>query len=234
MHEGHRSRLRELYFEQGLDAMQDHQVLELLLTFSIPRKDTNEIAHTLLERYGTLDKVFKADLLDLRDVSGIGENSAALIRLFGDVARRIGMRKQAEKLRTGSEIARYCLTLLSMQKYEVMYLISLDKGRSILHADKISSGTLNETVIYPRIAVECALRHHAYCVLLTHNHPSGNITPSRDDIVTTRSIKEALEPIGIGLLDHIITGKDRAYSMIGASELTPFDPAPETIAAEAP
>jgi DNA repair protein RadC len=234
MHEGHRSRLREQYFENGLDAFNDHQVLELLLTFSIPRRDTNELAHTLMDRYGSLEKVFEADHLDLRDVAGVGENSAALIRLFGDIARRIGMKKKTEKLKTRPEMARYCMTLLSLQQYEVMYLISLDKGRAILHADKISSGTLNETVIYPRIAVECALRHHAYSVLLTHNHPSGNVAPSRDDIITTKRIKEALDPIGILLEDHIITGKDRAYSIIDASELTPFDFAPEMIAAEAP
>lgn len=236
MHEGHRSRLRDLYFEHGIGALNDYQVLELLLSFSIPRKDTNPLAHQLLERYGTLTRVFEAERLDLADVPGVGENSAALIKLVGDVTRLIHMKRSGGvRLRTLADRARYCITLLASHPYEAMYLISLNKNKSFLHADKISSGTLSETVIYPRIAVECALRHHAYSVILTHNHPSGNITPSRDDILTTQRIKEALEPIGIGLEDHIITGRDRAYSIYNAFELTSADLGKEeTLAAEAP
>lgn len=221
MHEGHRARLRELYFENGLDALNDHQILELLLSFSIPRKDTNELAHSLLDRYGSLPQVFSAEKQDLSDVSGIGENSAALVKLIGDVTRRISMsRYENARLKTSLDAARFCISLMSLHKYEAMYVISLDKSKKVLHSDKISSGTLNETVVYPRLVVECALRHHAYRVLLTHNHPSGNIMPSSDDIHTTARIAEALEMIGISLEEHIITGRDCAYCILGRSELT--------------
>ncbi|OQB23480.1 MAG: hypothetical protein BWY11_01779 [Firmicutes bacterium ADurb.Bin182] len=224
MHEGHRARLRKSYIESGADVLEDHRLLELLLTFSIPRKDTNELAHLLIDRYGSLKAVLSADIRDIQAVEGIGENSAVLLNLAGDIIRRIGMgRSESIKLKTASDAARHCIALLSRQKYEAMYVLSLDKNKKLLHADKISSGTLGETVIYPRLVIECALRHHAYSVILAHNHPSGGVTPSKDDIQTTSRISEALGAIGIRLEDHIITGGDRAYSIAGETELSGQD-----------
>ncbi len=214
MHEGHRQRLRETYLTQGAAAFHDHQLLELLLSYSIPRADTNPIAHALLQRFGSLREVFQANVYELMQTPGVGEKSAILLSLTGTMLRRSeGSKVRTQKLSTPVEAMNYCRGLFIGEKYEAMYILSLDKNFKLLFCDKISSGTLNETAVYPRVIVESALRHSANSVLLTHNHPSGDATPSVQDIDTTMLILKALEPIGIRLHDHIIIGKDGAFSM---------------------
>lgn len=214
MHEGHRKRLRDVYVQSGADALHDHQLLELLLTFSIPRKDTNPIAHELLMAFGSLDDVLHADINELMKVEGVGESSAVLLSIIGALPSRMAYEKgKAVRLTTPKEAMAYCRALLAQQRYEVMYIVSLDKNLRVLHCEKLSSGTLTETAIYPRLVVESALRHNAHSVMLAHNHPSGDLTPSRADVEATASVLRALEPIGIRLHDHIIVSKNGAFSM---------------------
>lgn len=227
-HEGHRKRLRESFMERGVDGMHDHQVLELLLTYSIPRKDTNVLAHALIKRFGSLREVCDADPHALMQVEGIGESAAVLLSLTGAIARQIGW-----KARTGAGLStpwaamEYCRGRFGESRYEAMHVISLDKNRRILHVDLISSGTLTETAVYPRLVVEVALRHQAHSVILTHNHPSGEVRPSRNDIETTMHILRALEPIGIRLYDHIITSRGNAFSMMRDMEMLQAESAAE-------
>lgn len=214
MHEGHRSRLRESFIRHGAASFYDHQLLELLLFHSIPRTDTNPVAHKLLEHFGSLADIFDAPIDELMQVEGVGEKSALLISLVGAcMQRKERSTKKKARLHTPAAAMRYCKTLFWAERNECMYVILLDKKQEVLRHDKVSSGTLNETAVYPRTVVECALRGRASSVLLAHNHPSGDVNPSSDDIETTMLILRALEPIGIRLHDHIIVGRDMAYSM---------------------
>ncbi len=213
MHEGHRERLRQTYLEQGIDAFHEHQALELLLTFAIPRKDTNELAHRLITRFGSLRAVLSADPYELKKEEGVGEQVAVLLSLVGTLNKKTKEARVSRKLDTPSEAARFCKALFEGKRYEAMYAISLDKKRRVLHSDLISSGTLIETAAYPRLVAECALRHGADSVILTHNHPSGDAAPSAEDFSTTKLMLRALEPLGIVLNDHIVVGSDEAFSM---------------------
>jgi len=213
MHEGHRERLRQTYLEQGIDAFHEHQALELLLTFAIPRKDTNELAHRLIKRFGSLKAVLSADPYELKKEQGMGEQAAVLLSLVGALSKKTKKACVNPKLDTPSEAARFCKLLFEGKRYEAMYAVSLDKKRRVLHSDLISSGTLAETAAYPRLVAECALRHGASSVILTHNHPSGDVTPSAEDLETTRLMLRVLEPLGIALNDHIVIGADEAFSM---------------------
>ncbi|MEG1548769.1 MAG: DNA repair protein RadC [Clostridia bacterium] len=219
-HAGHRERLRRTYVDNGVRGMHEHQILELLLTFALPRRDTNPLAHDLLKRYGTLGSVLAANISDLAAVPGMGENAAVLLSLAGELAQGTGAKHESARLNTPMQAMSFCRALLAGEKYETMYVISLDKRRKVIHSDRIGIGTLNETVVYPRVAVECALRHGASSVILTHNHPSGDASPSRADVETTKTVLTALTPIGITMHDHIIIGGNEAYSMV-RGELIP-------------
>lgn len=213
MHEGHRARLRQTYIENGIDSFHDHQVLELILTYAIPRVDTNPIAHRLIERYGSLKAVFEASVEDLKKVNGIGENAAVLLKLLGDTFRRAA-RREAEKtkIRNCGDAMRYAMTLFEDKRYEAVYLLSLNKSREVIHVDKVSSGTVMQSAIYPRLIVEYVIRHGAHSAILTHNHPSGDLTPSKQDVAATNEIVNALKLIDVNLDDHIIVSRDNAYS----------------------
>lgn len=206
MHEGHRRRLKERFLKEGLDSFEKHQVLELLLFFSIPRKDTNEIAHELLNKYGSLSGVFEADPKDLANTPGIGESSALLLALIPDLSRRYFNDKWRDKpeLNSSTKAGQYAVTLFSGRPYEVFYIICLDAQNRVNYAQVVHEGTINEAPVYPRLIVEAALRHKANSVILAHNHPGGSLNPSRADIEATNRIKTALEAISISVVDHII------------------------------
>ncbi|MEN6470584.1 MAG: DNA repair protein RadC [Clostridiaceae bacterium] len=232
MHEGHRERLRQTYLAQGIDAFHEHQALELLLTYAIPRKDVNELAHRLIARFGSLKAVLSADPYELQKEPGVGEQAAVLLSLTGALSKKAAKAHGSQRLNTPLEAARFCKTLFVDKRYEAMYAISLDKKRCVLHFDLISSGTLLETAAYPRLVAECALRHGANSVILAHNHPSGDATPSAEDLSTTQMMLRTLEPLGIALNDHIVVGADEAYSMTQNALLRFSRPIAELKAAE--
>ncbi|MGN0791850.1 MAG: RadC family protein [Christensenellales bacterium] len=215
-HSGHRRRLRETYIEQGPESIHDHQLLELLLTYAIPRQDTNPLAHRLLgkEGFGSLEALFAADVHEIAKVKGVGESAAILLSLIGSLNRRTAAQKvRGTRLNTPYAAMEYCKSLPFRGNNESMYIISLDKSYRVLHADRISSGTPGEVTMYPRTVVETVLRRGAEKVMLCHNHPSGDLRPSQEDLNTTSLIIGALTPIGIVLNDHIIVGGGCAYSM---------------------
>ena len=193
--------------------MREHQLLELLLTYAIPRKDVNPIAHELINRYGTLAEVLKADITELSKIDGIGENAAILISVCGAMRNIREKPKKRPRLGTPQASCKYCIELLRTQRYETTYAISLDSGMRPLHADVVSTGTIDQNMIYPRLVVECALRHGAANVILCHNHPSGNPGASPGAVNATKAVCEALASIGIRLHDHIIVAGEHAYSM---------------------
>lgn len=217
IHSGHRERIREQYRINGAEAFLDHQFLELLLTYAIPRRDTNELAHALLERFGSLEGVVTAETAQLALVEGVGESTAVFLRMQGDLFRRLLLRRQADahgSIRLNSPVAaaRYAVSLLSLKTYETVLAVCLNAKKVVQSCETIQSGTLTEAQVYPRTIAEIALLRRAHGILLLHNHPSGDPTPSAEDAETTQSVRAALESIGVQLFDHIVVGGQHAYS----------------------
>lgn len=216
-HEGHRARLKARFCNTGLDGLLDHEALELLLCYAIPRRDVKPMAHALLQRFGSLEAVLNARREELMQAAGVGENAALLLRLTGELERRCRMQAQHKKekpaLKTALDAARYAAALCAGNRYECVYVASLDKNKRVLHSSCIHTGSLTETPLYPRNVVEEALLQRAHGVLLIHNHPSGDPTPSKNDATVTENVMRALDGVDITLFDHIIAGDGCCYSM---------------------
>lgn len=214
LHEGHRKRVKDRYLAEGLDAFEDHQVLELLLFYCIPRKDTNELAHRMIREFGSLAGLFEADPKDISRRCGVSENTAILVSLIPPLARRYFTAKWGDKpaLNSSSKAGEYCVSLFAGRTYEAFYAICLDAQNRVNYAALVQEGTLTEAPVYPRLIVEAALRHQASSVILAHNHPGGSMQPSRADAEVTRRVTSALEPISVNVVDHIIVAGERYFS----------------------
>lgn len=215
IHAGHRERIRQRFREQGLTGFAEHEVLELLLTYAISRKDVNPLAHELLAQFGSLAAVLEADESELLRVKGVGENTASLIalmpELFG-VYRRSAMGERP-RVTNYAEAKAYCQSLFFGAHEEMVYVLCLDQGGRVIHPALLRRGTVNEVTIYPRDVVETVIRYRAHAVMITHNHPSGTCRPSQADIDVTTRISMALSAIGVSMIDHLILSGDEVYSM---------------------
>ena len=210
MHDGHRERLRTTFLENGLDCFNELNSLELLLFYAIPRRDTNEIAHALLERFETLDEVFSASVPELCTVDGVGEQTALLLKLVPQIVRKSKI-TQADKMKqiTSSEIAgKFFIPRFMDQKEEVLMLLCLDAQKRVISCVEISRGVVNAVETNIRKIVETTLKYRASSIIIAHNHPDGFACPSHEDDITTRQILESLKYLGIPLLDHIVVSGD--------------------------
>ena len=217
LHEGHRDKLRNRFIhDKGFENFEDHQILELLLFYALPRMDTNPLAHELLEQFGSLKGVLEARPEQLMTVKGIGKQQAVLISMVVPLTKVWHRCAMETPVRIGNsrEAENYCLSILAGERTERFYVISLNAGCSILGRRKISEGSLSEVSAYPRMVMETALNYNAHSVLLAHNHPGGTCAPSPEDIASTISLQRLLNGVGILVLDHIIVAGDRTYSMI--------------------
>lgn len=231
IHSGHRERIREQYRTHGAGTFLDHQFLELLLTYAIPRRDTNALSHALLERFGSLEGIVTAELGQLQLVDGVGESTAVFLRMQGDLFRRLLLRRQEDfrgniRLASPADAARYAVSLLALNTYESVVAVCLNAKKVVQSCETIQSGTLTEAQIYPRTIAEIALLRRAHGILLLHNHPSGDPSPSAEDAEATESVRAALQSIGVHLFDHLIVGGQYAYSfsthaVIGTSSAEP-------------
>lgn len=210
-HEGHRDRMKKRFLRHGLSNFDDHNVLELLLFYAVPRQDTNELAHRLLKAFGSLDRVFEALPEELMRVSGVGENTAALIRLVPEVTKRcLIVRESSESVLADRESAgRYLVPRFLNQRTEIVLLLCLDAKMRVLDCRQIGSGGLDSASFSIRDIVQlCILRNARYAVL-AHNHINGVAIASSEDIYATREVKRALDLVGVKLLEHfIVTGGD--------------------------
>ena len=214
---GHRDRLRARYRENGDGALADYELLELLLFRLIPRRDTKPIAKALIDRFGTLAGVFGAPTSLLQEIEGIGETVALDLKLVSTVAHRMLKSELRGKqvLSSWSSVIDYCHAAMAYESREQFRILFLDK-RNALIADEIQGrGTVDHTPVYPREVVRRALELSATAIILVHNHPSGDPTPSRADIDMTRTIVETAKQLGITVHDHIIVGKDGHASLKG-------------------
>ncbi|NGZ28137.1 MAG: DNA repair protein RadC [Magnetococcales bacterium] len=216
MHEGHRQRLRQRFFTEGLDHFQDHQILEILLYHVFPRRDTNPLAHALMKRFGSLSAVLDADPRDLRTVEGIGEQTAAFLTMIPQLTRRYQMdlvKREKPILITPQAVKKFVKPLMIGRPEEVFYVLCLDLHGRLLYPALINRGTVQETLIHPRHVVEEILRHRASKVILAHNHPGGNPRPSKPDIEFTLTLINTLTPLNIMVQDHIIVAGNTCLSM---------------------
>jgi len=215
VHSGHRQRMWERFKKEGLEGFSCYNVLEMLLFFSIPRSDTNVVAHNLIDEFGSLPSVFEASYEDLLKVKGIGPNSATLLTLVPQVTQRYLSEKTTEKLVFSDmeEIKKYIKAKYIGVKGEVAYLMCFDGGGRLNNCCKVSTGSVNCAVVDNRTLLEIAFRNHASNVVLVHNHPSGVAAPSKEDLSKTLELSALFRSVSINLIDHIIVANDEFFSM---------------------
>ena len=216
IHKGHRERLKQRFLEEGLDNFTEIQVLELLLFYAIPVKDTNPLAHALLEKFGTLARVMEADIEELKKVPGIKDHTATLLALVVDLCRyyQVNCAQQTEILTTLDACGRYLVPRFFGRIRETVFLLCLDAKCKVICCKEVGEGSVNATSISVRKVVETALLANATTVILAHNHPSGVAVPSYEDIQTTRRIAAALSAVEIHLADHIVVAEGDYVSMV--------------------
>ncbi len=215
VHEGHRERMRRQMKTSGMDSLSDVQVLEVALYYAIARRDTNEIAHALLRRFGSLSGVLEAPRAELLKIDGVGESAADLLLLFIQMERRHLMDRAGRQtiLDTTYKCAQYLMPRFIGEQEEVVYLLCLDAKCKALDCSLIHRGAVNMTAISVRKIVKAALDHNATSVVVAHNHPSGLALPSREDRATTLAIKAALDAVDVVLVDHVIVADEDFVSL---------------------
>lgn len=214
LHDGHRQRLIQRFLEEELDSFEPHNVLELLLFYAIPRRDTNELAHTLIDTFGSLNAVFDAPYEALLQVEGIGTNAAALIKLVPQLTRTYYTnRSEKVVLDTAEKAGEYFVPYFIGHSEEVVYMVCVDAGSRVIAHRMLHRGSVNASEVNIRKIVNVALQSNAVGVILAHNHPGGIALPSNEDVVTTQNIAAALRPMGVLLMDHIIVADSEFVSM---------------------
>ena len=214
---GHRERLRERFYSAGPEALSDYELLEMALFPALPRRDTKPLAKALLKQFGSFAEVIHAPVARLREVEGIGEASINQIKLLAAAASRVakGEIKRKIALSSWNDVIEYCRTGMAFADKEQFRLLFLDK-RNQLIADEIQqTGTVDHTPVYPREVIKRALELSATALILVHNHPSGDPTPSQADIRMPKAIVQIATPLGISVHDHIIVGKNGHASLKG-------------------
>jgi DNA repair protein RadC len=214
---GHRQRLRERFREAGADALSDYELLELVLFRSVPRADTKARAKALLRRFGSLSEVLGAPEARLREVEDIGEAAALDLKVVAAAASRMarGAVLKREVLSSWTQVLDYCRAAMAFEAREEFRILFLDKKNTLIADEVQGRGTVDHTPVYPREVVKRALELSASALILVHNHPSGDPSPSRADIEMTKTVIASAQPLGIAVHDHIIIGKNGHSSMKG-------------------
>ena len=215
LHEKHRERLKEKFLEFGLDGLEDHELVELLLFYAVPRQNTNEIAHRLINEYGRLSDILEADTENLMKIKGISKHSAVLFKLIlASVNKYMNEQNDiANAMLTPQNIDKYIKNLFYGHTNEVAYALLLDKECVVKKVKKLSTGTVNAAPIYPREVVKLAVNERYPYILLAHNHPNGNAIPSQIDLKVTKTIELALNFVEVRLVDHVIVSGEKVISL---------------------
>ena len=215
MHDGHRCRMKQRFLRYGLASFDDHNILELLLFYAIPRQDTNLVAHRLIKTFGSLAAVFEAPAEALMEVEGVGENAATLLRLIPECAQRYLMDKSeiGEIITSSADAGKFLIPRFLNSRQEEVYMICLDAKMKMIDCHAVGAGGANHAYVEISTVVRWALMQNAAAVILAHNHTSGIAIPSREDESATRRLQEALSLLGITLVDHIVVAGDDFVSM---------------------
>ena len=220
IHDGHRQRVYDRFLKEGLDSFSPHNVLEMLLFYSIPRADTNEIAHRLIERFGSLAAVFDAPESELTKVTGVGERSAVLIKMIPQLARYYMTDKTADVIITGSRQAgEYLLPRYVGRTVETVMVVCLDNKSKVINTVIVHEGNINVSEVSIQAIASVALQSKASAIIIAHNHPDGIALPSNDDITTTKVICRTLAALNVRVVDHIIVGDNDFVSMLDSGKL---------------
>jgi DNA repair protein RadC len=213
-HAGHRERLRKKFIANGFENFADHEVLEFLLFYCYPQRNTNDIAHRMIKKFGSLHNLFETDVEILMSTLEISENVAVLLNLIPKVAKKYFLGRWGAGLVIDDEkiAGEYAIDLFLGETKEKLYMLCLDMNYKLINAALVSEGTIDETNVFPREIVAVALRNNASFVILSHNHPSGTLEPSRADNELTRRIVEISEPLSIKIIDHIVVAGDKYFS----------------------
>jgi DNA repair protein RadC len=216
-HVGHRQRLRERFLSGGADALPDYELIELVLFAALPRINTKPLAKRLLAKFGSFAEVIAASPDRLREVDGVGDRVIADIKIVQAAAERLARVSVRNRpvLSSWSAVIDYCRTAMAFAEKEQFRILFLDK-RNVLISDEVQqTGTVDHTPVYPREVIKRALELSATAIVLVHNHPSGDPTPSRADIDMTKTIIDIAQPLGVNVHDHVIVGRDGHASLRG-------------------
>ena len=221
--QGHRERIKEKFLKNGIDGFAEYEILELLLTYCIPRKDTKPIAKELLNKFKSLDNVFKADFDKLSAIDGLGKNTVAFLKLIGDLPSIIYkdelknkklVDKETLKISNKDILLKYLRNKIGYEEIEKFYVLYLSSSNEVIEFEENSVGTLDRSLVYPREIYKKIINLNAKSVILAHNHPSDNITPSKCDIELTNEIAKGLKNFGALLIEHIIITKNSYFSFL--------------------
>jgi DNA repair protein RadC len=213
---GHRARLRRRLMEAGPAAMADYELLEMVL-FAIPRIDVKPLAKTLIDRFGSFAEVITAEPERLKEFDGMTDTAVAAVKIVEAAAQRLtkGAVKKRNPMGSWSEVVDYCRTSMAFENREIFRVLFLDKKNGLIRDEVQGSGTVDHTPVYPREVVRRALELSATAIVLVHNHPSGDPSPSTQDVTMTREIIAIAKPLGVTVHDHIIVGRDGHASLKG-------------------
>ena len=226
MHTGHRERLRKK-FNTLPSALEDHEILEALLFFSVPRANTNEVAHALIKRFSSLNGVLDADINQLQQVDGVGPSSALLIKEVSEIVRRYWVHQTEEKksiLRSHEALGEYLKSLFIGINVEVSYILLFDPSKNLIDTFTLSNGNNNSAIIPMHKIAQLVTNHNTAYVILAHNHPGGKAIPSGEDIAVTRVVKNFLAPLQIQLIDHFIVAGDHCVPILNSDKTHLYSP----------
>ena len=214
---GHRMRLRERFRGAGADALSDYELLEMVLFRALPRGDVKPLAKSLIKKFGSFAEVVHAPATRLREIDGVGEATITELQLIAAAANRVakGQLQQRTLLSSWNEVIDYCRTSMAFADKEQFRILFLDKRNQLISDEVQQVGTVDHTPVYPREVIKRALELSATAIILVHNHPSGDPTPSSADIHMTKAIIDIAKPLGISVHDHIIVGRNGHASMKG-------------------
>ena len=220
---GHRERVRKKFLENGFNGLEDYEVLELLLFYVIPRKDTKAIAKELIKKFKTLANVLKADTLELKTINGLGDVAITFLKMMGALPEKIYedklknqklIKDDKNKITDKEVLLSFLRNKIGYEDVEKFYVIYLSSSNEVLAFEESSSGTLDRSSIYPREIYKRVIMENAKSIIIAHNHPSGNTCPSKCDIDITNEIAKGLKNFGALLLEHIIITRDSYFSFL--------------------
>ncbi len=225
INDGHRQRLRERFLAEGLDHFEEHNALELLLFYAMPRQDTRVLAKELLSRFGSLENVLTATAPELKKVAGVGDNIAIFLKLVNELGRYRAMRlaQTPRKYQTLEACSNLLVSMVSGLRNEEVYVMCLDGAGNLLCCKGLGEGCVNTAIVSVRKIVETALAFNATSVVMAHNHPCGVALPSREDVMTTNQVAKALAAVDVKLLDHIVVADGDYVSLLQSNYYRPAD-----------
>ncbi len=215
LHQGHRKRMLDKFLKNGIDGFKEHEILEIILFSIIPRCNTNEISHYLINEFGSISGVLSATKNDLMKISGIGDNAAAFLCFLGEFIHkyRLEVSEKRKRFNSPDKIAEYARTLFTNPAEESSFVIVLDRSLCFIGSEKLSDGGADESYLDARTIVGAAIGKNSKNIVVVHNHPHGAVNFSSADISATRCLLDVLRPLGIELNDHILILKDGFCSM---------------------